>query len=102
MPSPRLALTLGDPAGIGPEVVLKALASPERPPADAIVYGSMAALQERAQRFSLALPQELGARVVDVGPDEPVALGVCSAAAGRAAAEAVLRAARDAREGRID
>ncbi len=27
-PSPRLLLTLGDPAGIGPEVVLKALADP--------------------------------------------------------------------------
>ena len=26
---PRLAVTLGDPAGIGPEVVLKALADPE-------------------------------------------------------------------------
>lgn len=29
MSLPRLILTLGDPAGIGPEVVLKALASPE-------------------------------------------------------------------------
>lgn len=27
-PKPRLALTLGDPAGIGPEIVLKALADP--------------------------------------------------------------------------
>ena len=27
----RVALTVGDPAGIGPEIVLKALASPERP-----------------------------------------------------------------------
>ncbi|OUL36437.1 4-hydroxythreonine-4-phosphate dehydrogenase PdxA [Nostoc sp. T09] len=27
--SPRLALTLGDPAGIGPEVILKALADPD-------------------------------------------------------------------------
>ncbi|MFN7661163.1 MAG: 4-hydroxythreonine-4-phosphate dehydrogenase PdxA, partial [Dolichospermum sp.] len=26
---PRLVLTLGDPAGIGPEVILKALADPE-------------------------------------------------------------------------
>ena len=26
---PRLAVTLGDPAGIGPEVVLKALADPQ-------------------------------------------------------------------------
>ncbi|MDB9481336.1 4-hydroxythreonine-4-phosphate dehydrogenase, partial [Dolichospermum circinale CS-537/05] len=26
---PRLVLTLGDPAGIGPEVILKALADPQ-------------------------------------------------------------------------
>ncbi len=29
MPRPRLALTLGDPAGIGPEIILKALADPD-------------------------------------------------------------------------
>lgn len=29
IPRPKLALTLGDPAGIGPEIVLKALADPE-------------------------------------------------------------------------
>jgi 4-hydroxythreonine-4-phosphate dehydrogenase len=29
---PRLAITLGDPAGIGPEVILKALADPSITP----------------------------------------------------------------------
>ena len=102
MPPPRLALTLGDPAGIGPEVVLKALASAERPEAEAIVYGPFTALADRAQRFGLKMPQDLGARAVDIPVEAPIELGKVSAAGGRAAAEAVLRAVRDAMEGRID
>jgi len=98
---PSLALTAGDPAGIGPEVVLKALASPDRPPVPVIVYGPMAVLLDRAARFGLKPPQDLDARVVDVPLDRPVALGRVSAAAGSVAARAVLRAVADAREGRV-
>lgn len=99
---PRLALTVGDPAGIGPEVVLKALASPERPAAELVVYGPMRTLMERARRFGLRLPQDLGARVVDVPASSEIPLGQVCAAGGRAAAESVLRAARDAGAGRLD
>jgi 4-hydroxythreonine-4-phosphate dehydrogenase len=99
--APRLAVTAGDPAGIGPEVVLKALASPGRPSASVVVYGAMAVLADRARRFGLALPQDLDARVVDVPLDGPAELGRTSAAAGRAAAGAVLRAVADARAGQV-
>src|SRR5262249_41381567 len=44
---PRLALTVGDPAGIGPEVVLRALADPARPDVPVVVYGPMASLLDR-------------------------------------------------------
>ena len=101
MPLPRLALTVGDPAGIGPEIVLKALAAADRPAAEWIVYGPMAVLAERALRFSLAPPQDLGARVVDVEVGALPPLGAVSAAGGRAAAEAVRRAARDAMTGSL-
>jgi len=101
-PRLRLALTVGDPAGIGPEVVLKGLASPDRPDASFIVYGPMAAILERAERLRLPAPQDLGARVVDVPLAGVVALGRTSAVAGRAAAETVLRAAADARDGKVD
>jgi 4-hydroxythreonine-4-phosphate dehydrogenase len=99
---PRLALTTGDPAGIGPEVVLKALAAPERPDADLLVYGPLALLEERARRFSLRLPSTLGAEMVDVPAVDEVRLGSPSLPGGRAAAEAVLAAARDALAGRVD
>ena len=98
MARPRLALTVGDPAGIGPEIVLRALASPERPPGEWVVYGSEASLRARAQRFSLPFP---ASAIVDVGVGD-VGLGVVSAAAGHAAADAVLRAAADAKAGRVD
>jgi 4-hydroxythreonine-4-phosphate dehydrogenase len=101
-PRPRLALTVGDPAGIGPEIVLKALASPRQPDAQVTVYGSKAALEERARRFQLPTPTALEAEIVDVPPEEPVALGRVSSAGGRAAAEAVQAAARDALAGRRD
>ena len=43
---PRIALTLGDPAGIGPEIVLKACASEEvKQAAEVLVFGDRAVLQ---------------------------------------------------------
>jgi 4-hydroxythreonine-4-phosphate dehydrogenase len=96
-----LALTIGDPAGIGPEVVLRALASPDRPRAPVRVYGPVAVLRERAARFGLGDPPQTAVETVDVPLAEPIALGVVSASGGRAAAESVLRAAADARVGRV-
>jgi 4-hydroxythreonine-4-phosphate dehydrogenase len=98
---PRLALTLGDPAGIGPEIALKALASPRRPDAALSVFGPLAALRERARRFGLRDPESLEVRLVDV-PGDAVPLGVAGPAGGRAAAEAVLAAVREARQGVVD
>ena len=98
---PRLAVTVGDPAGIGPEVVLKALASSQRPDAEMVVYGPLALLEERARRFSLRAPSALDAEMVDVPAVEEVRLGSPSLPGGRAAAEAVLAAVRDALAGRV-
>jgi 4-hydroxythreonine-4-phosphate dehydrogenase len=98
----RVALTVGDPAGIGPEIVLRALGSPERPPARWVVYGPRAAVDERAQRFGLRPLAALDVVVEDIALEAPVAWGRTSAAGGAAAAQAVLRAARDATAGRVD
>ena len=97
----RLAVTVGDPAGIGPEVVLKALAAPERPAADLVVYGPARALDDCARRLGLRTLDALGVARVDVG-GAPVPLGRASAEGGAAAAAAVLAAVRDALAGRVD
>jgi 4-hydroxythreonine-4-phosphate dehydrogenase len=96
----RLALTVGDPAGIGPEIVLKALASPDCPKAEWVVYGPLASLEERARRFGLPRVATLATGVVDVEA-HPAALGTVSAEGGRAAAAAVQRAVADALAGRV-
>jgi 4-hydroxythreonine-4-phosphate dehydrogenase len=98
---PRLAVTAGDPAGIGPEIVVKALSSPRRPAAEWSVYGPADALAGAARRASLPWPVP-GVAVTDAGPSGDVPRGRASAAGGRLAAAAVLSAARDALEGRVD
>src|SRR5262245_25219247 len=100
--SVRIALTVGDPAGIGPEIVLKALASPDRPPGELTVYGPARSLGERAARFGLRRLDDLGVGLVDIPLEGEVPLGRSSAAGGAAAAAAVLAAARDALAGRVD
>jgi 4-hydroxythreonine-4-phosphate dehydrogenase len=114
---PLIAITLGDPAGVGPEIVLKAAADPEtfrlcRPLA--VGPAAIAAEQGRA----LKLPVEVHAvstvgeaefrpgllSVLDTGDLAPgdYQWGELSAAAGRAAVTAVERAARLAMAGEVD
>lgn len=90
---------MGDPAGIGPEVVLKALGDSTRPEAEVVVYGSREALRARARLLGLPGPEDLS--FVDIASAE-VPLGRSSAEGGRQAAEATLAAARDALAGRVD
>jgi 4-hydroxythreonine-4-phosphate dehydrogenase len=105
---PVLAITLGDPAGIGPEIILKALAHPEvfercRP----LVIGDRRML-ERAALWVDHGPLDFEAithpadgvyragtiPLLDLANADPadVPVGVESAAGGRAAVEAVFRA----------
>jgi 4-hydroxythreonine-4-phosphate dehydrogenase len=77
MPLPRVAITAGDPAGIGPEVAERAAADPSvAEVCEPIIYG----------------------------PPEGVTFppGVLSADAGRAAYDAVVRATTDALRGAVD
>jgi 4-phospho-D-threonate 3-dehydrogenase / 4-phospho-D-erythronate 3-dehydrogenase len=53
---PRVGITIGDPAGIGPEVVVKALCTPEvgdtkRAPVVPILIGDLRVLEEASRRF---------------------------------------------------
>ena len=73
---PRIAITAGDPAGIGPEIAAKAAGDPRvREACEPVLYGPPA-----GERF------------------EP---GVLSAAAGRAAYDAICRAVEDAQAGTV-
>jgi len=77
---PRVGITTGDPAGIGPEIASKALNHPDvRSVCDPVIYGPTSSDELR--------------------PFQP---GQVSAGAGRAAYDAILRAVADAQAGRID
>src|SRR5215467_5678290 len=87
---PVIAITIGDPAGIGPEVVLKALADPELSDiAQWVVVGDARAIQQAEQSTGLWLGN---ARLDDTGAltnyDE-YALGRLDARCGAAAVEYV-------------
>jgi 4-hydroxythreonine-4-phosphate dehydrogenase len=81
---PRLAVTLGDPRGIGPEVVAKALAL-RALPADVVVLGN----GERGAEHSAA-------------PPSPAPRSLLPEVAGRIAGEAVEEAVRLALAGEVD
>jgi len=106
---PRLAITLGDPNGIGPEVTLKGLRDPSlRAQVQPIVIGSAHVLQQHARALGYGdltlhavtpggpLPED-GLAMLDVLPDEmpPVDFGRVTADGGRLAMRAV-EAATDA------
>ncbi|MGF1570944.1 MAG: 4-hydroxythreonine-4-phosphate dehydrogenase PdxA [Nodosilinea sp.] len=100
-PLPRLAISLGDPAGIGPEVVLKALAAENwSAKANISLLGTTALLQQTLKHLSSVNPAQpwpdLAAfAVVEVPPPLPldhILYGQASAATG-AASFAYLKAA---------
>ena len=97
----RVGITLGDPAGIGPEVAVKALHDAECPKADFVVYGPSWALTLGAEQSGMATP---GCETVDVDVGRPPGfqVGAVSADCGAAAVQAVERCAADALSGRVD
>lgn len=77
MALPKIALTVGDPAGIGPEIVARAAADPSvRAACEPVVF---------------APP-----------PDAAIRPGEVSAAAGRAAYDTIVRAVEAAKRGEVD
>ena len=89
----RIGITLGDPAGIGPEVAVKALHAAQRPTADYVVYGPAWALALGAEQSGLPLP-DCETVDVDAPPGEDFRVGAISAACGEAGVRTVERCAR--------
>lgn len=116
--APCLGITLGDPAGVGPELVLRLLADAEtRDTVRLVVYGSAGLLRQVAQQTGLAWPAELcvvaaadprgipGGRapvLIDTPVDQPIMPGRVQTHCGRLACDWIAAAVRDARQGRID
>ena len=93
---PNIAVTIGDPAGVGPEVALKALADAEVAAlARWTIVGDRAVLETTASSLGMELPSvRRGIAIEDLGllGGEPVEPGKVNAACGRAAVGYVRRA----------
>jgi len=114
---PLIAITMGDPAGIGPEIIAKALSDPQiykacRP----MVVGDSSAMRMGIEvaksRLSIHKVRELAEAkyrhgaidlldLANIDPDRLV-MGVPQAMAGRASVEYILRAADMALAGDVD
>jgi len=90
----RIAVSMGDPLGIGPEVVVAALATPTvRNAAEIVVHGDARTLQRAAALRGVPLECE----IVQIGSLEP---DPAPREAGASALEYVRRAARACMDGR--
>ena len=113
-----LALTMGDPAGIGPEIILKAFALQPEQMRGVCVVGDLAAMQQHLEGLSAVLPVKLQCvavqdlskvwsmgslqvPVLQAGASLPFQLGQISAEAGRMAADAITWAASAALRGEV-
>src|SRR3990167_835545 len=115
--TPLLALTMGDPCGIGPETIARAVAA--RATGPAVVVGDVAVLRRAVAQCGLLLPVarlDAPADALDVPPDciavwQPpglataglvdLTMGRVHAAAGRAAAVCIRAAAELALRGEV-
>ena len=102
----RLAVTMGDPAGIGPEIIAKAALKLNREIAEGrmelLVLGSAAALAKACGQSGIAV-DALPLKMIDVGPVEgEIVMGRVSAVGGEWAYRAVTRAAEMVQAGEAD
>jgi len=99
---PKIAFTMGDPCGVGPEIIVRAIAHNCRSASEAeiFVYGSPDILETARERFA----PDSKFTVIPCGsmPFEAVKPGMVDPAAGMEAYHAVERATLDALSGKID
>jgi 4-hydroxythreonine-4-phosphate dehydrogenase len=99
--TPKIAITLGDPAGIGSEIILKALNSQFDLAFEPVIIGSKPVIEKAASQFDLPIPdvEIIDACEVDIRQLE---WGKLSEEAGKLAAESVILAAKMAMTNEVD
>ncbi len=99
---PKIGITLGDPAGIGSEVLAKVLATIQSK-CEPVLYGCAWSLQDGARIGDVDLGKRNGFTIVDVNIPRPdsFAFGRVSAKCGEIAVKSVETAIADAMRGEI-
>jgi 4-hydroxythreonine-4-phosphate dehydrogenase len=102
MPLPLIAITMGDPAGVGPEVCLLLLANVEvREFAAPLIFGDLAILRRCAEKTGLPLPEPSLVRDLTLFDDTDFEPGVVSARTGAAGYGYVIASIEAALAGEI-
>ncbi|MDR7494765.1 MAG: 4-hydroxythreonine-4-phosphate dehydrogenase PdxA [Armatimonadota bacterium] len=101
---PVVAVTLGDPAGIGPEIVVRALAQDAvRAAAAVVVIGDGGTLERAMRAAGVRVEFDDDLRLIDLANVPPtLRWGAVQPEAGRAAGQYVERAVREALRGAVD
>ena len=103
MTLPRIAVTMGDPAGIGPELCLRLLADERvREFCTPIVYGDVGVLNRVARHLGWPKPPSESVHDLHAIGADAVEPGTVSAACGAAAYRYFTTAIDDALAGRVD
>jgi 4-hydroxythreonine-4-phosphate dehydrogenase len=107
--SPHLALTLGDPAGIGPEIVLKALTDEKLTQQCRVTVVGTRSLLEKTYKHlhqvtNLATPDQISVREVALSPSivDQIQVGEGNAASGTASFAYLKTAIMDTLAGNFD
>lgn len=104
MTYPRIGITLGDPGGIGPEVVLKSLSSlSSLPDSQFVLFGSQNIIDKERQTLKLDFSSPPGSVTLhDIqGPPDPVEKGRPNSINGSLSFRYFEQAVQEARKGKI-
>lgn len=97
----RIAITMGDPAGVGPEICCRALAEPRvRAACTPLLVGSRVLIERVAGPLGLTPPEEIEDPGIDADSMRSLLPGIVCAEAGRAAAACIDHAVEACLEGR--
>lgn len=98
---PKIAVTMGDPAGVGPELCVRLLADEElRSSCSPLIFGSLDVLNRVASEIDVAPPDENS--VIDFPLVESFEPGKVAASCGRASFDYIQHAITHALDGRVD
>ena len=100
---PRIALTMGDPAGIGPEIAVRlarAVSAGKTSPAEVVIYGAPDIIEEAVRRFAPGFtPKVVPCSELKFSQMRPGKLDACC---GLTALECFRTATLDAITGKVD
>jgi 4-hydroxythreonine-4-phosphate dehydrogenase len=103
MKPPRIAVTMGDPAGVGPELCLRLLRDDHvRAYCDPVIYGDLGVLRRIARGLGWAEPTASNVNDLQAISAEGFEPGRVAAACGNAAYRYFTQAIDDALAGRVD